>query len=356
MMDLMNKLKGESFVRLLVPVALLVLFGVVFLSGSNAIAKEPTPRNLYEVPREELEGEYVTAEIHWIYGCYAYSEKYRDNKATGEITQREYVIDANVNDYCALILDGDAMEQAEALLEECVAYSSGQTAQITKSFTVTGEMKALPSSSLSLYRRAMGNDSLSASEQAVILPLYLSPADYSTNYILFAMGAVCLGIAVVLVVMALTGRFQRQITQKAANSSASSPEAFYERIKYMRKNVPAVSGLRIDGGCIFLRNGFSHYFYDANDLVWAYKQVVRQKLYGIIPISKTYSLMLKMADGTEKSVAMKEARVAEQLEKIMRQFPGCAIGYSDDLMTMYRSDPNTLRQVAAAQHGRATGK
>lgn len=348
-MDLMKKLKRETLVRILVPVLLLGLFGVVFLSGSNLFAKEPTPRSLYEVPRDELEGAYVTVDVDWIYGCYAYTEKYRDNQPTGEITQREYIIDANIDDYCALILDGSLMKQAEALLEECDAYYSGEAAQITKSFTVTGEMKALPSDSLSLYHQVMGYDSLSPAEQQIVLPLYLSPSDYATNVPLLIIGIVLLGAAAALVVMTLMGQFQKQLRQKLENASAQSPEALSELIGNMLKNVPAVAGLRIDGGYMLLRSGFSHFFYDSGDLVWAYQQVTRQKLYGIIPIGKTYALILKMADGTEKAIPMKQAQVKQQLETLMLQFPGCVIGYSDELKKLYRDNRGALRQVAAAQ-------
>lgn len=352
-MNLMNKLKRETIARLLVPVLLLGLLGALFLSVSNVFTPEPVPRSLYEVPREELDGTYVTVDVEWIYGCYAYTEKYRDNKATGEITQREYVIDANRYDYCALILDGSLMEQAETLLAQCDAYASGLTDEITASFTVTGRMRELPSDSLPLYHRAMGYDSLSAEDRQTVLPLYLFPVDYSANYVMLILGLVCLGIAIMLLVMAFLGRFQRQITQKVESSASGSPEVLYEQLGRMLETVPAVSGLRIGGGYILLRSGFCHYFYDASDLVWAYRQVTRHRLYGFIPIGKTFSLMLKMSDGTEKAVAMREKKVAEQLEKIMLQFPGCAVGYSEELMAMYRSNRSALRQVAAAQRGRA---
>lgn len=351
-MDFMKKLKRETIARLLVPVLLLVFFGMVFAAGSNAFTKTPEPRDLYEVPRDQLEGEYVTAEIYWIYGCYAYSEKYVDNKATGEIVQREYIIDANIDDYCALILKGDEMEKAEALMAECAAYLSGQTDNITKSFTVTGKMKRLPSDSLSLYHEMMGYDSLSAADKATVLPLYLSPADTSVSVWMLVLGIALLGVAVVLVVMALQGRFQKQIAEKL-KSSANSSEVIYQLLEHMRADIPAVGGLRIDGGCILLRSGFSHYLYDGSDLVWAYKQVTQHKLYGIIPTGKSFGLTLKLADGSEKIVAMKEAQVKEQLEKIVVQFPNCAVGYSDELMALYRNNRAALRQVAAAQRGAA---
>ena len=59
--------------------------------------------------------------------------------------------------------------------------------------------------------------------------------------------------------------------------------------------------------------------------------------------------MLKQANGKELAVVMKEKQVKEQLTRIAQQFPICAIGYSDKLAGLYRKDPNTMRQVAAAQ-------
>lgn len=347
-MNVMNRMKRETILRLLVPILLLVFFGVLCIAGSNLFAEEPAAQNLYEVPRDQLEGSYVTTEVEWIYANYAYTEEYKNDVATGKITEREYVIDANEEDYCALILEGDLMDQAEALLKECDAYYYGETDEITKGFTVTGWVRTLPSDSLSLYYEIFDYYNLSDAEQEIILPLYIAPADYSIQPVPLVIGAVLLGIAVLLLVLALTGHFQKQVKEKIENSGYGS-ERFDDLLIHLYKDVPCVAGLRMDSGWILLRHGFSHFLYNSNDLVWAYQQVTRQKLYGVIPIAKNYSLMLKLADGKEKAVPMNQKKIKEQLEIIAGQFPSCAIGYNDQLASLYRTNPNALREVGVAQ-------
>lgn len=349
-MESMRKLKGQTLVRLILPIVLLAFFGAVFLAGSNLFAEEPIPRYLYDVPRDELEGAYVTVDVEWIYGCYAYTEQTRDGQSTGKVTEKEYVIDANEEDYMALILSGSLMDQADALLEECDDYYNGLTNEITQGFPVTGYVKAMPSDSLSLYREAWDYYSMSQAERDIHLPLYLSPADYSVQILPLLLGFACFAAIAVLLVLAFTGWYQRQVKEKLDQLFGGSTEQA-DALLGSLLNASAEGNVRISGGCLLVRSGASHFLYDGNDLLWAYQQVTRQKLYGIIPIGKTFSLMLKLTGGREKAVPMKEEKVQQLLEAIARQFPGCAVGYSDQLAAMYRTDPASLRQVAAAQRG-----
>ena len=348
-MEQLKKLKTKAFLRVLPLILMMGVFGALFVVGSNLFASEPAAQNLYDVPRSELEGAYVTVDVEWIYGCYAYTETYENNKPTGNITQQEYVIDANANDYMCLILSGDLMDQADALLAECDAYYYGETDQITKTFTVTGEVKRLSSDSLKLYHEAMGYDSLSAAEQEIILPLYLSPAENSLELFPLVLGLFFLAMAVILLVSSLSGSNQKQLTKKLQQIFGDNTERADEFLRHMLE-APAVGKVHIDGGYILFADG-TNVLLDSEDLVWAYKQTVRQKLYGIIPVGKTHRLVLKKADGRDLFAVMKEEQVKEGLSKIAQQFPSCAIGYSDQLASLYRKDPNALRQVAAAQRG-----
>lgn len=351
-MEQLKKLKRQSIGSLLLLIILMGAIGLFGISASNLFASEPEARYLHDVPREELEGAYVTVEVDWIYGCYAYTETYENNKPTGIITEQEYVIDANYDDYMCLILDGDLMDQADALLEECDAYYYGETDTITKTFTVTGEVKRLPSDSLALYHEAMDYDNLTAEEQAIILPLYLSPSNYDLEIVPLIFGLVFLAIAVYFLIAALSGTYQKQVKQKLEQMFGDNTERADEFLRNLM-DTPAVAKTHIAGGYILLRVGYAQKLLGSEELVWAYLQTVRQKLYGIIPIGKSYRLVLKLADGKELPVVMKEAQVKEQLTKIAQQFPSCAIGYSDQLAALYRKDPNTMRQVAAAQRNSA---
>lgn len=351
---MLNKLKTRTLLWMLFPVLLLAVIGICCFAESNLFAEEPTPQNLFEVPRDELEGAYVTVDVEWIYGCYAYTEETRNNIPTGKITEREYLIDANADDYMALILSGDLMDQAEALMAECDDFYNGSAEEITQSFTVTGYVKKLPTDSLDFYHEALDYYSLSAAEREIILPLYLAPADFDLNVIALIISLVCIAAAVLLLVLVFQGRFQRQITEKLEQMFGDNPERQDEFLKHMLNKVPNVGGMRMDNGYIYLCQGMSHYLYDSRDLVWAYQQVTRQKLYGIITVGKNYGVALKMADGTSKVVAMPKKKVGEMLQKIAEQFPGCVIGYSDQLAALYNQNRGAMANVAAAQRSNPT--
>ena len=79
----MKQRKPITPAQLVALALILAICGAACLLLSNAFAREPEARYLYDVPREELEGTYVTIDLDFIYGCYAYSEAYEDGKPTG---------------------------------------------------------------------------------------------------------------------------------------------------------------------------------------------------------------------------------------------------------------------------------
>ena len=347
------KLKRQSLLSVIILVVILVGFGGLFIAVSNLFYREPEARNLYDVPREELEGAYVTVDLEWIYDWYAYTETYEDGRPTGIITQKEYLIDANETGYMCLILDKDLMEKADALVEECIAYYNWEIDEITAGFTVTGEVKRLSEESIGLMHEYVEYDQLSAEEQAAFLPLYLSPADTDVDYVMLVMGFIFVVFGLALLIATLGGSYQKQVKQKLQDLFGDNTERADEFLGQLL-DTPSVSKLHISNGYIFLHQGMNQMLLDANDVLWAYKQTTRQKLYGIIPVGKSYSLVVKKTDGKELSVVMKEEEVTQQLKKIANQFPNCVIGYTDQLAAMYKKDPNIMRQVAAAQRQNAT--
>lgn len=347
-MEQLKKLKRQSFTSLLFLIILMGAIGIFGIVASNLFASEPEAQNLYDVPRDQLEGAYVTVDVQWIYGCYAYTETYENNIPTGNITEQEYIIDANESDYMCLILGDELMAQADALLEECDAFYMGETDIITRNFTVTGEVRKLPSDSIPLYHEFVGYDQMEPADQAIFLDLYLSPADYSLEIVPLVFGLIFLGIALFLLISALSGSYQKQIKKKLEEMFGENTERADEYLRQLME-IPAVNHLHIGNGAILLRQGYSQALLTSKDLVWAYKQTVRQKVYGIIPAGKTHRIVLKTADKKELFVVMKEAAVKEQLMKIAQQFPECAIGYTDQMAALYNKNPETMRQVAAAQ-------
>lgn len=346
-MEQLKKLKRQSVASLLILIILLGAMGIFGIVASNLFTREPDARNLFDVPRDELEGAYVTVEINNIYGCYAYTETYENGKPTGQITQKEYVIDANEEDYMSLILSGKLMEQADALLEECDAFYYGEINAITKAFTVTGQVQKLSAESLQMYHEVMGYDMLTEAERDILLPLYLAPVNELEPVPLF-FGLFFIGIALFFLIWSMSGKYQKQVKEKLTELFGDNTERADEFLRQLM-DTPHVNKMHIHGGYILIRQGCNQKLLDSQDLVWAYKQTVQQKLYGIIPMGKTHRLVMKLADGRETFLVMKEADIKEQLTKILNQFPSCAIGYSDQMAALYKKDPNVMRQVAAVQ-------
>lgn len=161
-------------------------------------------------------------------------------------------------------------------------------------------------------------------------------------------GLFMFGLGLFLLIFTLAGGYQKQLKKKLESLFGSNTDLADELLRQLL-DTPVVNHTYIHDGYILVAQGCNQLLLDSDDLVWAYKQTVRQKLYGIIPLGKTYRLVLKRSDGKEHMVVMKESQVKEMLDKIVHQFPTCAIGYTDKMLELYKQDPQIMRQVAAAQ-------
>ncbi len=347
-MDFMKKLKRKSVLKCMLTALLPLVFAVVMVLGADV--QWHKPRELWEVPEDELEGAYVTVELPFLYGAYAYEEKYENNRPTGETTSMEYVIDANDVSYCGLYVSGSDMEKAEALMEECYAYADGTGDIPEKSFTVTGIMKPMSSDSLRFYKEFLEYDDMSAEEQALFLPLYLD-TEAGNNWVLLVFGAIFLGVAVWIVAYAAMGKYQKQLREKVNALSGGSPEYILEQVKQLRETTPVYKGLWIGTNLVYLEQGMRQYLYEKKDVCWAYPQITRQKMYGFITIGKYHSLVLRTADGGSFSLQMSEEKTKNTMQALWSLLPACIFGYSKELETLYNQNREQFVQIAAAQRG-----
>lgn len=351
-MDFIKKLRAKSLKRRTLPMILILLApAILMLCLSEFWLLFQKPANLYDVPRRELSGKYVTVEVPYIYACYAYTEEYQNDQATGNITSCEYIIDANENDYCGLRLPKSLVAQGDALLQESEDYLNYETDEITGTFTVRGIMKAMPSDSLDFYYETIGFENMTAEQQDLFLPLYLDAWDgipeRTTVCLIF--GLAMLIAALVILCVGLPGSGQKQLLKKAQELAPGNPEYVLAHAEQLYDMAPSMGGLRMNASLILIEQGRKQYLYSTKDLVWAYQNVVRQRVYGIAA-GTSHNLVLKMADGTTRNLPMGESQVREQLQKIGALAPDCALGYSQELEAMYQQrDRESLRSVAAAQ-------
>lgn len=351
-MRFIKKLKTKSIIRTALLALFIAFIGVIFLVGSQCWLLWQTPANLHDVPRDELEGAYVTVEIPFIYGSYAYTEKYEsDLDTTGTVVAMEYIIDANEADYCGLLVeDQDLIAKADALMEQSYQFNYYEIDEITATFTVTGIMEKMPSDSLGFYHEIVGYNQLTSRDQEIYLPLYLNVRDGSevtSSVILLVAAAAFLLWAVILLLRAVSGVHQKQILKKAEQLSPNAPELILDQLDQLNESQPKAK-VKLNDRLIFAQNGSNSKLYAINELVWAYHAVTTQRIY-FIPAGKTHSLTLAMIDGKTIQVPMKEETVKEYLQTIHQAHPGCFLGYNNEIAKIYRKNPASLPQIRAAQ-------
>ncbi len=351
-MHYVKKLKTKSIVSAIALSALCLLLSAVFIIPSQVQVFLQTPRNLYDVPREELEGAYVTVDLSYIYDSYAYTTEYEnDSDLVGTIAAMEYIIDANYDDFCGMLVETDELiSKANALLNQSIQYNYYEIDEITANFTVTGIMTEMPSDSRRFYHEYVGYDDMSAEEQAIFLPLYLDVWDNSdtAQAIIFAiMGLGCLVMAIVVLVQAFTGHHQKQILKKASQLSPNAPEQVLEQLDALLEANPKEKVL-FNSRIIFASNGNNSRLYALSELVWAYQSTTTQRVY-FIPVGKTHALVLATADGKQVQIPMKEPKVKEYLQALHQAHPRCLIGYSDELARIFRKNPASISQIMDAQ-------
>ena len=150
----------KSLLYIIPPLILAALMTMIAIPGFRDMNREPV--ELYSIPRDELEGAYVTVEIPLIYDAYAYSEETVNDIPTGKITSKEYIIDANETDFCGLVLADELIEQGDQLYSDSMKYLTGRLSDVNSTFRVTGVMRAIIGTRLEYYRSSAVSELLGA--------------------------------------------------------------------------------------------------------------------------------------------------------------------------------------------------
>lgn len=347
-MDFLKKRKRKSVLQCCLLALIPLVFAVLLMAGAEVQWLLQRPQYLYDVPEEELEGAYVTVEVPFLYGAYAYEEEYENGRPTGKTVSMEYLIDANDISYCGMYVSGSNLKKAEALMEESEAYMDGVGDIPEKSFTVTGVMKPMSGESLRFYKDALDYNTMSGEEQALFLPLYLD-TEVGVNWGLLAFGVVLLGVALWIVVYAAMGKYQKQLMEKANALSGGSPEYILEQVKQLRETAPVCKGLWVGANLVYLEQGMRQFLYEKKEICWAYSQTTRQKMYGFITVGKYHSLVLRTMDGKNFAFQMPEEKTKEGVQTLGKLLPECVLGYSEELEKLYNQNRGQFAQIAAAQ-------
>lgn len=117
-----------------------------------------------------------------------------------------------------------------------------------------------------------------------------------------------------------------------------SAEAVNEKISAeYREPLLQKVGVRITNSWVVFTKLLSYQVYKKEDIVWLYQEITRHRWYGLIPIGKSYAVVLGMKDGRLHEISIKTKTQSEKtLEKMKELCPQTICGYSDDLDRLFK--------------------
>ena len=336
-----KELIGQSVRRAAGMALLLWLLGGLLLafSGKSLWQLVRGPRYLFEVTEQggDLEGEYVTAALPYIYGLFA--EETTEENGAVRSTHQMYVVDANQTQYMALQLDPDRYQEAERLYEETWTYiESGSEADLPVPMQVTGRLTLMEDPDLVAYYEDMFGGEVSADEVSywMLEDGLLEAGQPGMVIFLAAAGAVLVLWGAVLVIRAASGATLRELDRFCTERG----ELRQEELEAQWQQGLAQKGLWINQLAVLFFQNSKLRVLPAGDLVWAYQQITTHRYAGFIPVGKSYALVLRDDKGKKHIVTQrKQAKVLEALDYIRQTLPGVVVGYDASMERLYAADP-----------------
>lgn len=329
----MKSLK-KNLTKILIALALTV--GLLAGTGFGAFKAIGGPVDLYSLDADELDGKYVTAEIYYIFDCYAYTESTNSSTNRSTVTEKEYIIlTKDWNDFFGMALPSSMIREADKVMDDTYRYYCGEIplSGLTRTVTVTGTIQKMGSESRDFFYEYFDYESLSEEDQARIHPVYLR-----ANYLgwmpegltwIMTIGAACSFIYMLWILIAvLTGSYQKSV--KAYCKASESPETTMEELEHFYQNTDPVNGVRVGKWILFESKG-KDILLDTNNAVWAYMHTVNHTSNGI-PTGRTFGVILRTRDRKKYEISMKnEAAAREVLNTIARDMPRTVLGYTPKL-------------------------
>lgn len=343
---MLSKMKKRSFKKIALAAAILLVgFGVcLFLSGLGVLKFIMGPRSLDELSADQLEGQYVTAELQMFLDEYAYTESLKSNQPRGKVTEREYVLPVGEQEFIGVAVDRKNLAAAEDIMDASYKALTGEETDAPEPLRVTGTILPMDAETRSFYEASYVYELLEDASD-LMLPLvlrvgYVGSERAPMMWSFTALSLACLAGALWMLISALTGRYQKQITNFCKVSG--SPESTLEKLDMLYERTEPCNGICLSGEYLMVEKGPKNMVFHAPDVVWAYQRTVRHRTNGI-PTGKTFGLVFRTVDGKCHEVAMNsENKVQETIERISREMPHTVLGYSAELEQRYRKDPSAF--------------
>lgn len=340
--DLKKKSLGQAIKR---AILWLIIFGVLlWFGGLDALKMVTGPKTLDVENLEAYVGEYVTVDVNFTLGIYCYTEPKSDP------TSCEYIVTVFNEDSSDLYLFGLYLPKGE--YEQFEEYFDDNIDDILDAFyydegygdlpvyKATGTLMEMDSESKSFFKQTLQGDIGLSLDTANYYYLRTDRVGRSTPMVTMIIGIaclLCLVMAIFPIVKAATGGYQNGVKKFA------SQDGMLLAMEEWYPTGVTVGNMTFGPAFIVFQNGIKSEALSARDLVWAYQKTTTSNG------SSSYSLMLGTTDGKLHTVVMKRKTVAEALDFINQNYQQVAMGYNGQNAGMFKTNPASLRDLAAQQ-------
>ena len=335
----MNKLRKKSL-KTTMPLAIfLAIIGVMMLAFSipSILTAKKDPIPWEDVDFEgDIEGLYVSGTLYGIYDWYC------ENTENGSVKSKEYIIDADDYYYMGMLVQKKDMKTAENLMEVSWDYLDGKISDAELEevqYEITGTISPIPTDSLHFYNEYI--DWVAEADptmRSLFLPYYIevNKAGAFTEtgaWLLAIAGAIFVGIAILLPILALNGFYQNSIKKYIAASA--SPDMAAAHVERFFENTREINGMYYNTEFVSGQHGSSTVFGETSKVAWVYMHVTKNKSY-FITISKTHELVICFADGSRHFISMKNEAITNQhMQRLGELCPQAIFGYTDELNNLF---------------------
>lgn len=354
---MLNQLKRKALQnRLILAVVLFVVAVIVLWISDFAIFTFLAgPKQMDDMPLDELVGSYVETDVWGMYDYYAYTEQTKNGVSVG-ITEKEYIVPVGEMEYMGVAVPKQRIDDAEDLLERTIAYLDDETGEVEVGETmhVRGYVSEMDAQTRGFYYETVGYDDMDAQTQAMFLPIVLRDGTVAGDttevemWLFTAIALVIIGLGVYGVINAAIGGYQSSIRKACA--AGADPETTMEHIERFYEDTQPIGNVRADENWVMLQSGVNTELLRAQDIAWIHMSTVQHRVY-FIPTGKSHALAVWTRDGKKHEVAMpKQEDMQNAHEHLFNCLPEAVFGYSEALAQQFNRDRASFPEIAKQQH------
>ncbi len=345
----------------IVMVLVAVLIIAVFAGDLAAVSKGPAPVTNYNTV-DELEGEYIEAEINFLWEPFCYvAEQDETEEDAEEIMYMAAILPLdnmdNVLDvpYIAVSFKGGLIDDAEDLYKRGnLAFNTWDAADLGASMTVKGMVELMDGEEQAFFNEMLIESEMTDYvDNVLILRTGTAPGGGSfTAYSMTAVAALLMIIAIFRIYKAFSGGYQKDI--RAYCEASGNPEGTLSALEeFQATTLPLPGGIHANARWLLFTEGLNARVVDTSNVRWVYTSAVRHRTNGI-PTGTTYSVVIRTADGKMYNVPVRrEAEAKAVAGALFPVLPSAVFGYSDQLESLYKQNGAAFADIAANQHQRA---